>query len=107
MINHPKLIAEYRKIPEHVFSSRVAFEAVCQYSLSLVHFLLIKQAMHQKYTFHPLVVSTPRYYIPIIRSQLTRSIAKVTPDIHDEVVAAFDEYFPINVDGGTFPRYRS
>lgn len=45
----------------------------------------------------------PRYHISIIKSQLTRSIADVTSEIHDEVLAAFDDYFPINVDGGMFP----
>jgi len=43
----------------------------------------------------------PRYHISIIRSNLTRSIARITSDIHDEVVTAFEEYFPTNIDGGT------
>ena len=31
VINHPKLIAKYWKVPENMFSSQVALEAVHQY----------------------------------------------------------------------------
>ncbi|KAF8806841.1 cytochrome P450 [Phlegmacium glaucopus] len=89
VVTGPKLIAEYRKVPEHLFSSRSAFESTFQH----------------EYTFHHTMTSAPRYHLSIIKSQLTRSIGKVASEMHDEVVAAFDEYLQTNVDGewGTFP----
>ena len=70
---------------------------------SLCIFSHNRQAVRHEYTFHPVVTATPRYHISIIKSHLTRSIGTVTSEIHEEVLAAFDEYFPINADGGTFP----
>ena len=59
--------------------------------------------MHFEYTLHPSITVTPRYDISVVRSQLTRALAIITSEVHDEVLAAFDDYFPLNNNIGMFP----
>jgi hypothetical protein len=46
--------------------------------------------LNSRYTLGDEVHDIP-YHIPVIRSQLTRNIGKMYPEIRDEVVTAFDE----------------
>ena len=38
---------------------------------------------------------TNPYHIPILRSQLTRALPQLVPEIHEEIVDAFNEFIPL------------
>ncbi|KAI0059967.1 cytochrome P450 [Artomyces pyxidatus] len=69
----PQLIEDIGEAPEDVLSMRQA----------MTHFF------QTGYTMGPNIMRNP-YHIPLVRAQLTRRIAGVIDDIHEEVVATLD-----------------
>lgn len=42
------------------------------------------------------------YHIPIVRSQLTRNIGALYPEIRNEIITAFDDILDLNGNGEHF-----
>ncbi|KAH7926831.1 cytochrome P450 [Leucogyrophana mollusca] len=74
IVSEPKLMEELRKSPDDELSFMEA----------------ANDALKIEYTLGPEIERNP-YHISIIRSQLTRNLAALYPDIRDEIVVAFDE----------------
>jgi hypothetical protein len=55
------------------------------------------QSIQTYYTLGPEIAAN-NYHVSVVRSQLTRNIATVFPDMHDELVAAFADVLPVNDD---------
>jgi hypothetical protein len=49
--------------------------------------------MQTRFTLGPEVVDDP-YHLPVIRSQLTRNLGVVFPDLRDEIVSSFEDIIP-------------
>ncbi|KAF9528911.1 cytochrome P450 [Crepidotus variabilis] len=81
IIHQPSHIEDLRKMPEHILSSLKAFEYVFQLAYTLGHH-----------------INENPYHVPIIRTQLTRSLPLLVPEIHDELVQAFKHYIPLTDD---------
>ena len=56
------------------------------------------QSMQMNFTMGPSISEDP-YHIPIVRSQLTRNIATIFPDLRDEVATAFTDLLDLKGDG--------
>ncbi|EPQ60474.1 cytochrome P450 [Gloeophyllum trabeum ATCC 11539] len=74
IVSGPKLIDEVRRAPDDVLS----FTEATNDMLSI------------DYTLSPNVHHN-EYHIPIVRSQLTRSLTSIFPEVRDEVITTFDE----------------
>ncbi|KDQ57928.1 hypothetical protein JAAARDRAFT_34744 [Jaapia argillacea MUCL 33604] len=77
IVGDPKLVEDVRKAPDNVLS----FAEAINESLAITYTLGSN-------------VHHDGYHIPIVRSQLTRSLAKLFPDVRDEVAAAFTDVIP-------------
>lgn len=44
-------------------------------------------------------MTTDQYHILVIRNQLTRNLGVIFPDIHNEIVYAFDKLIPPTAGG--------
>ncbi|KAF5379456.1 hypothetical protein D9615_006552 [Tricholomella constricta] len=74
VVNGTQYVEELRKTPEDVLSFHDSVE----------------EQIQVKYTLGPSISEDP-YHIPIVRSQLTRNLPALFPEIREEVVAAFDD----------------
>ncbi|KAH7926847.1 cytochrome P450 [Leucogyrophana mollusca] len=74
IVSGPKLLEELRKSPDDELSFLEA----------------TNDSLKVEYTLGHDIHHNP-YHIPIIRSQLTRNLAALFPDIRDEIVTAFEE----------------
>ncbi|KIM39577.1 hypothetical protein M413DRAFT_447055 [Hebeloma cylindrosporum] len=81
----PELIEEIRKAPENVLSFVDALE----------------ESIQIEYTLGGHVKTNP-YHIPIIRAQLTRALPQLVPEVHEEVVDAFNDFIPPTSDWTSF-----
>ncbi|KZT08258.1 cytochrome P450 [Laetiporus sulphureus 93-53] len=74
----------------------------------------LRKASHDELSFEEAIVDTlavdytlgpniqrNTYHVPIIRSQLTRNLASLFPDLRDEIVAAFEDEIPLKDEGWT------
>ncbi|KIM38724.1 hypothetical protein M413DRAFT_447671 [Hebeloma cylindrosporum] len=77
----PSVIDEIRKAPENSLSSADAFD----------------EALQTEYTLGAQFTKNP-YHAPIIRAKLTRALPQLMPEIHEEVVDAFNEFIPLTSD---------
>ncbi|KZT01552.1 cytochrome P450 [Laetiporus sulphureus 93-53] len=82
IVCEPHLIEEIIKAPDDQLSFDEAVHEILQTDYTLGY------ALH-----HNL------YHVPIVRSQLTRNIAKFFPLLHDELVASFHDEIPLNGSG--------
>ncbi|TFK34046.1 cytochrome P450 [Crucibulum laeve] len=78
-ISGTKLVEEFRKVPEDILSSKIATDEILQI----------------QYTLGDRISDNP-YHIPIVRSQLTRNLGKLVPELQNEVVVAFNETMPLD-----------
>ena len=94
-------IEELRRAPEDELSFFEATTDVSNYpvALALTHIECRRQLLNTRYTLGDEVHDKP-YHIAVIRSQLTRNIGKLYPEIRDEVVTAFDEVLDLSGYGG-------
>ncbi|EIW87323.1 cytochrome P450 [Coniophora puteana RWD-64-598 SS2] len=74
----PKYVEEVRKAPDNVLSFLEA----------------TNDLLRVEYTLGPRIHHDP-FHIPIIRSQLTRSLGVLCTDIRDEIVTAFNDELPL------------
>ncbi|CAL1702998.1 unnamed protein product [Somion occarium] len=86
IVTGPKLIEELRKAPDDTLS----FEEATRESLQV------------DYTLGP-AIHHNGYHIGIVRSNLTRNLAALFPDVRDEIVAAFTEAIPLSDDWISVP----
>ena len=56
------------------------------------------QIVQDEYTIGPETLHNP-YHVPIVSSQLTRSIGVLYPEIRDEISTAFDEVLDLRDNG--------
>ncbi|KAH7906708.1 cytochrome P450 [Hygrophoropsis aurantiaca] len=79
VVSEPKLVEELRKAPdEHMSFTEATNDALkIEYTLG--------------YEIHH-----NAYHVPIIRSQLTRNLTALYPEIRDEIVVAFEETLQLN-----------
>ncbi|KAF9535150.1 cytochrome P450 [Crepidotus variabilis] len=73
----PTHIEEICKAPENVLSGMIAIE----------------DSLQTRYTLGPHIAENP-YHIPVIRTQLTRSLPLLVPEVHAELIEAFEENIP-------------
>ncbi|KAF8549780.1 cytochrome P450 [Imleria badia] len=74
-----------------IFSSREHVEELRSASDDTLSFLeAINDRLQIEYTMAPEIYHNP-YHIPIVRSQLTRNIGALYPEIRNEITAAFDD----------------
>ncbi|KAJ3504346.1 hypothetical protein NLJ89_g7978 [Agrocybe chaxingu] len=78
VITDPKTVDEVRKLPDNVASSSEANDEILQTEFTLGEHL-----------------SRNPYHVPIIRVQLTKALPQLLPDVHEEVVHAFQELMPV------------
>jgi hypothetical protein len=57
------------------------------------------QALHMRYTFGPEIEFNHRH-ADVIKTHLTRNVGALFPEVHDELVAAFEDIIPVKDDGG-------
>jgi len=77
----PRVIEDIRKAPDNVLSSIAA----------------IDEGFQVQYTFGEHISKNP-YHIPIIRAQLTRALPQLVPEVHEEVIDAFNDFIPLTND---------
>lgn len=63
------------------------------------------QAFESKYTIGP-EIAEDSWHRELVRTHLTKRLDALFPDVHDEVVAAFDEYLD-GLDTGTWSQVES
>ncbi|EPQ50638.1 cytochrome P450 [Gloeophyllum trabeum ATCC 11539] len=80
-VTSPVLVEELRKAPDDVLSFSEATKKQLQINYTL------GRNIHEN-----------GYHIPIVRSQLTRSLTPLFPDVRDEIVAAFSDVVPKGVE---------
>jgi hypothetical protein len=92
VLSNRKHIEEIRRAPNNELSFMEAFIDVsnCTVLLELTRIECRWKQFNSRYTLGDEVHDNP-YHIAVIRSQLTRNIGKVYPEIRDEVVTSFDE----------------
>ncbi|OBZ73430.1 Ent-kaurene oxidase [Grifola frondosa] len=84
IVSGPSLIEELRKAGDDQLSSKEALNELVQ----------------AQYTFGPSVHDNP-YHISILRSQLTRNLAEIFPEVHDEIVSSFTDAISLTGDEWT------
>ena len=100
ILSNRKHIEELQRAPDDL-SLIEAFIDVsnCPVLLELIRIECRRQQFNARYTLGDEVHDTP-YHIAVIRTQLTRNIGKLYPEIRDEVVTAFDEVLDLRRYGG-------
>ncbi|KIJ50513.1 hypothetical protein M422DRAFT_27187 [Sphaerobolus stellatus SS14] len=78
IVTGEKLMDEYRKVPDDIFSLGASFE----------------EQFQGKYFLGP-TINTNRYHVPIVRNQLTRNLGHLFDDIREEGALAIEENIPI------------
>ncbi|OBZ73434.1 Ent-kaurene oxidase [Grifola frondosa] len=58
----------------------------------------LNELVQTQYTLGPSIRDNP-YHIPVVRSQLTRNLAEIFPEVHDEIIASFTDAIPLTGDG--------
>jgi hypothetical protein len=101
VLSNRKHIEELRRAPDDELSFMEAFLDVrnCPVLLELTRIECRQQQFNSRYTLGDEVHDIP-YQIAVVRSQLTRNIGKMYPEIRDEVVTAFDEVLDLRGYGG-------
>ncbi|TFK39713.1 cytochrome P450 [Crucibulum laeve] len=84
--NSPKLIEELRKVPDDIMSFTKATE----------------EALQVPYTLGA-QISENDYHVPIVRNQLTRNLGAIFPELHDEIVASFQDVIPPSDEWKKYP----
>ncbi|KAF9533018.1 cytochrome P450 [Crepidotus variabilis] len=84
----PALIDDIRKAPESVLSASTA----------------LREGLQTDHTVGPHMFDND-YHIAIVRSQLTRSLPRLVPEVHDELIEAFKDYIPLTEDWSTVQAY--
>lgn len=59
---------------------------------------VILQLTQVHWTMGTSIIRNP-YHIPIIRSQLIRNLSALFPEVHDEIISAWDDALPIKGHG--------
>ena len=93
-----ELIEDVRDAPEDILSRREPFMEVCTAHTSLAYTQGSFQVFQAEYTFGVLN-EEDRYHNHVIRSRLTRSIAAIFNEVHDEAVEAWTEFIPVTSNG--------
>ena len=101
ILGNRKHIEELRRAPDDELSFFQATVDVSNYpvTLALTRSECSRQLLNTRYTLGDEVHDKP-YHIAVIRSQLTRNIGRMYPEIRDEVVIAFDEVLDLRGYGG-------
>ena len=101
VLSNRKHIEELRRAPSGELSLMEAASDVsnCFVLLELTGIECHRQILNSRYMMGDEVHDAP-YHIAVVRSQLTRSIGKLYPEIIDEVVTAFDEVLDLRGHGG-------
>ena len=101
ILSNRKHIEELHRAPDNELSLIEANIDVsnCPVPLELTRIECCRQLFNTRYTLGDEVHDTP-YQIAVVRSQLTRNIGKMYPEIRDEVVTAFDEVLDLRGYGG-------
>ncbi|RDB27706.1 Ent-kaurene oxidase [Hypsizygus marmoreus] len=87
IVHGPKFIEDLRKAPEEVLSFQDA----------------INEQLRITYTLGDRITDNP-YHVPIVRSQLTRSLAAIFPSLQEEVAVAFEDIIPADKE---WKKYRA
>ena len=100
ILSDRKHIEELRRAPDDELSFMEAFIDVSNYPvlLELTRIECSRKQFNSRYTMGDEVHDIP-YHIAVVRSQLTRNIGKMYPEIRDEVVTAFDEVLDLRGHG--------
>jgi hypothetical protein len=100
ILSNRKHIEEIRRAPDDELSLMEASIDVsnCPVLLELTRIEYCRQQFNTRYTLGDEVHDIP-YHAAVIRSQLTRNIGKVYPEIRDEVVTSFDEVLDLRGNG--------
>jgi hypothetical protein len=101
ILSNRKHIEELRRAPDDELSFMEAASNVsnCPILLELDRTKCHRQILNSRYMLGDEVHDTP-YHVAVVRSQLTRNIGKMYPEIRDEVVTAFDEVLDLRGYGG-------
>ena len=101
ILSNRKHIEELRRAPDDELSFMEAASNVsnCPILLELDRTGCHRQILNSRYMLGDEVHDTP-YHVAVVRSQLTRNIGKMYPEIRDEVVTAFDEVLDLRAYGG-------
>lgn len=92
VVSGPKLVDELRRAADDELSFAEAANEV-QYTwiiMNVYHLTLSPQSLQIRYTASP-GIETNLYHVPLVRSQLTRSLYVLFPEIRDEVVTACND----------------
>lgn len=54
------------------------------------------QLLEAKYTMGPAVAIDPHWLTDLVLSFLTKNLAPLFPEVHDEIHAAFNDYVPLS-----------
>ncbi|KAF8997910.1 cytochrome P450 [Cyathus striatus] len=85
IVHGDRYMEELRKAPDNVLSFEMAVD----------EFLQIP------YTMGPEITTNP-YHIPIVRSQLTRNLGRIFPELQEEIVDACKDFLPPTKDWKAF-----
>jgi hypothetical protein len=100
VVSGPQFVEDVRKASDEELSFMEASNEVSN-SLFLPRWVLSEgdpQDLKLEYTVgHDTYHNT--YHVPILRSQLTRNLGILYPDIRDEIVTAFDEILDLRCNG--------
>ncbi|TFK36367.1 cytochrome P450 [Crucibulum laeve] len=89
VFNSPKLVEELRKAPDDLMSFTMATEEVTR--------LLCNFNIHWE------LISQNEYHLPIIRNRLTQNLDVMFPELHDEIVASFQDNIPLSYEWKNYP----
>ena len=103
ILSNRKHIEELRRAPDDELSFMEAFIDVCNcyVLLELTRIECRRQMLNSRYTLGDEVHDIP-YHIAVVRSQVTRNIGKMYPEIRDEVVTVFDEVLDLRGYGEVY-----
>ena len=102
IVSNREQIEELRRAPDDVFSFQDATNEVGDYSflLGLGRIECHWQRLNMNYTLGSGGAdSDAPFHVSVVRSQLTRNIGTLYPQIRDEIVTAFDEVLDLKGNG--------
>ena len=96
VVSSPKHVEELRRAPDDTLSFAEAIKDVsnCFLQGRLTGNNRHQQSLQVEYTMGAEIHYNP-YHIPIIRSQLTRNIGVLYPEVRSEMAMAFDDVFDL------------
>ena len=99
IVSSPELIEDVRKAPDDVLSlSALIGEVSTPPCTPDSHSHRFFQFIQSKYT-RDLLEPGNDYHVDVIRTKLTRNIADIFKDVHDELVMSLEAFIPVHGDG--------